>query len=160
MHRPRFSGHLNILFLPILALLVACNAANKEEQKQVDKKTDKDTIRRGNDRDRAEDSVATTGSYSNERFRNVTVQRIGTNTFRIRGQAQIFEATFSWVVEDGHEEIKTGYTMTDAGAPEWGNFDFTVQADKKDPNSTLVLILYEVSARDGSRQYELPIRLY
>ena len=28
------------------------------------------------------------------------------------------------------------------------------------PNSTLTLILFETSAEDGSRQYELPLVLY
>ena len=98
--------------------------------------------------------------YANKRFKDVTVERVGENKFRIRGKGQIFEASFSWVIEDGHEELKKGYEMTDAGAPEWGNFDFTVEAVKKRPNSTLHLVIYEVSAKDGSRQYELPIRLF
>jgi hypothetical protein len=50
--------------------------------------------------------------------------------------------------------------MTDAGAPAWGNFSFTVDAPKKNANSTLHLILFELSSKDGSRQYELPILLY
>jgi hypothetical protein len=49
--------------------------------------------------------------------------------------------------------------MTDAGAPEWGNFEFTIDVTKKRGNSTLTLILFESSAKDGSRQYELPIAL-
>jgi hypothetical protein len=49
--------------------------------------------------------------------------------------------------------------MTDAGAPEWGRFSFTVEAVKKRANSTLHIILFESSAKDGSRQYELPILL-
>lgn len=98
--------------------------------------------------------------YANKRFKDVTVERVGENKFRIRGKGQIFEASFSWVIEDGHEELKKGYEMTDAGAPEWGNFDFTVEAVKKRPNSTLHLVIYEVSAKDGSRQYELPIKLF
>ena len=71
--------------------------------------------------------------YANQRFKNVTVERVGENKFRIRGKGQIFEASFSWVIEDGHEELKQGHNMTDAGAPEWGNFDFTVEAVKKRP---------------------------
>ncbi|MEO6488548.1 MAG: Gmad2 immunoglobulin-like domain-containing protein, partial [Ferruginibacter sp.] len=70
-----------------------------------------------------------------------------------------FEAAFSWVVEDGHEELKKGFHMTDAGAPAWGKFDFTIDVQKKRENSTLTLILFESSAKDGSRQYELPIVL-
>ena len=99
-------------------------------------------------------------TYSNARFKEVTVEKIAEHKFLVQGKGQIFEASFNWVVEDGHEEIKKGFEMTDAGAPEWGNFKFTIDVQKKDPNSTLHLILFESSAKDGSRQYELPITLY
>lgn len=98
--------------------------------------------------------------YSNERFKEVTVERIDENKFRVRGKGQIFEANFNWIIEDGHDELKTGYQTTDAGAPEWGNFDFTITVQKKRENSKLTLVLFESSAKDGSRQYELPILLY
>lgn len=97
--------------------------------------------------------------YSNKRFRNVTIEKAANNKYIIKGEGQIFEASFSWVIEDGHDELQQGYTMTDAGAPEWGKFSFTVEAVKKRPNSTLHIILFEISAKDGSRQYELPIAL-
>mgnify|MGYP002795133947 CR=1 FL=1 len=97
--------------------------------------------------------------YANQRFRKVTVEKIASNKFRIQGEAQIFEANFNWVIEDGHYELKKGYEMTDAGAPEWGKFDFTIEAHKKRDNSTLNIVLFEISAKDGSRQYELQIPL-
>ncbi len=106
------------------------------------------------------DTLAAPKEYSNKRFREVTVEKVGDDKFRIRGQAQIFEANFSWIIEDGHNELKKGFEMTDAGAPEWGKFDFTVEAHKEEENSTLTLILFEISAEDGSRQYELPITLH
>ena len=99
------------------------------------------------------------GPMSNERFKDVMVKRLGPNKYEVNGKAQVFEAAFSWVVEDGHNELKTGHEMTDAGAPAWGNFKFAVDAEKKDEYSTLTLILFEVSAKDGSRQYELAIPL-
>lgn len=98
--------------------------------------------------------------YANKRFREVTVQKLDNNKFRVKGQGQIFESSFSWIVEDGHYELAKGFEMTDAGAPEWGKFDFTLDVTKKDTNSTLTLILFEISAKDGSRQYELPIPLH
>lgn len=98
--------------------------------------------------------------YSNQRFKDVTVERSGDHTFHIKGKGQIFEASFNWVIEDGHNELKQGFETTDAGAPEWGNFSFTVDAQKKNPNSTLHLVLFETSAKDGSRQHELPVFLY
>ncbi|HLF63954.1 MAG TPA: Gmad2 immunoglobulin-like domain-containing protein [Saprospiraceae bacterium] len=101
-----------------------------------------------------------TKTYSNERFKEVTVEKIGAHTFLVQGMGQIFEASFSWVIEDGHEELKKGFQMTDAGAPEWGKFSFTIDMPKKRTNSTLILILFESSPKDGSRQYELPVVLY
>lgn len=106
------------------------------------------------------DSTTTAPVYGNARFKEVTITREDSLTFRITGKAQIFEANFGWVIEDGHDELQTGHQMTDAGAPEWGNFDFKVTAQKNNPNTTLHLILFESSAKDGSRQYELPLRLY
>lgn len=98
--------------------------------------------------------------HSNERFKDVTVERVGEHKFIIKGRAQVFEATFGWVVEDGHEELKKGFEMTDAGAPEFGNFAFIIDVAKKRTNSTLHIVLFEESAKDGSRQYELPVLLY
>lgn len=98
-------------------------------------------------------------TYANQRFRAVTVQKTGEDKYTIKGEGQIFEAAFSWVVEDGHNELLSGHQMTDAGAPEWGKFSFTVEVKKARPNSTLTLILFESSAKDGSRQHQLPIVL-
>jgi len=98
-------------------------------------------------------------TYFNERFKDVTVERVGQDTFLVSGKAQVFEAAFSWIVEDGHEELEKGFQMTDAGAPEWGKFEFGISINKKRTNSTLTLILFESSPKDGSRQYELPITL-
>lgn len=99
-------------------------------------------------------------NYSNERFKNVTVEKVDGHKFRVKGEGQIFEASFSWTVEDGHDELVKGHEMTDAGAPEWGKFDFIVDVAKKRENSTLTLILFEISAKDGSPQHQLPIVLF
>lgn len=106
-----------------------------------------------------EDTVSVVQTYSNARFKEVAVERTGEHKFTIKGKGQIFEANFGWVVEDGHEELSSGYQMTDAGAPEWGAFKFTIEVEKKRQNSMLTLILFETSAMDGSRQHELPISL-
>lgn len=98
-------------------------------------------------------------TYSNERFRNVRVEVINDSSFRVQGEAQIFEARFGWVVEDGHNELANGFESTDAGAPSWGDFSFTVRVEKRQLNSTLHLILFENSAKDGSRQHSLPVPL-
>lgn len=139
-----------------LLILVACNNSEHKSTPAVNetlKPIPQEPIK-------TEPEAPLPKTYSNQRFKNVTLQRIGQNTFLLRGQGQVFEANFSWSVEDGHNELKKGFEMTDAGAPEWGNFEFTITVQKKRENSTLTLILFESSPKDGSRQYELPIALY
>ena len=107
----------------------------------------------------AKKKVAPPPVYANARFRNVKVVRQNDSTYLITGEAQVFEAAFSWVVEDGHDELMEGHEMTDAGAPVWGAFRFTISPKAQRANSTLTLVLFEYSAKDGSRQHELPIPL-
>ena len=97
--------------------------------------------------------------YKNEHFQKVTLEKLGNNKFRVKGQAQVFEATIKWSVEDGHYVIIDGFTTATIGAPEWGDFDFTFEAKKAEQNSALTLILFEESAKDGSQLYTLPISL-
>lgn len=139
-------------------ILAACNndAPGNVGPKEDTSKTVADTVGTGK---KMEADSLSSKTYANKRFRNVTIKRMGNDTFLVRGQGQIFEANFNWSVEDGHEELMKGYETTDAGAPEWGNFEFSIHVQKKRPHSTLTLILYESSAKDGSRQYELPITL-
>ena len=150
---------MKCLLLLCLVALAACN--NNEPTKTT---TVVDSLKAGTDTAQVKNDpkpeLPLPKTYSNKRFRDVTVERVGQDSFLVRGQGQIFEANFNWVVEDGHEELKKGYQMTDAGAPEWGKFEFAITAQKKRTNSTLTLILFETSAKDGSRQHELPITLY
>lgn len=146
------------VFIPVI-LFVACNN-NEANKVQVKTDTLKTTQATNQVKEKKPEVVIPTPkTYSNKRFRDVTVEKTGANKFRISGQGQIFEANFNWVVEDGHEELMKGFQMTDSGAPEWGKFEFTIDVQKKRANSTLTLILFESSAMDGSRQYELPIVL-
>ncbi len=155
---------MRIIAFFLLLFILACNS--KVENKQavnndsisVQKPVEKEPV--PIDPRVTKKDTGSSKEYSNARFRKVTVQRMEGNSFRVRGQGQIFEASFNWVIEDGHNEIAKGYQMTDAGAPEWGNFDFTVKASKKRANSTLHIILFEASAKDGSRQHELQMVLY
>ena len=155
----KINSDMRYTFMLSFIILVACN--NNEQIKTTDKvdtlKTTPETL---NVTKETEPEVPLPKTYSNKRFRDVTVERVGQDTFLVRGQGQIFEANFNWIVEDGHEELKKGFHMTDAGAPEWGNFEFAINVTKKRKNSTLMLVLFESSPKDGSRQYELPIALY
>ena len=160
----------NALSFLLFLLFFACNnsettpvTSDKEDStitKQDGTAVNNDSVAAVPDTNQSPSTNASPKTYSNQRFKDVAVEKTGEQTFLIKGKGQIFEANFSWVVEDGHEELQQGHQMTDAGAPEWGNFSFTVNASKKRPNSTLHLILFEISAKDGSRQYELPVPLY
>lgn len=107
----------------------------------------------------ADSSMKGSQVYANQRFRNVTIQKQPGNSYLVSGEGRIFEASFNWIIEDGHRELDSGYTTTDMGAPEWGKFSFTIKAPEHSPNSTLHLVLFEISAKDGSRTHELPIPL-
>lgn len=87
-------------------------------------------------------------------FRNIKVTKTGENKYHVTGQARVFEANVSYVVEDGHTELLKGFTMADMGGPEWGNFTFDLEVKKAKLNSTLTLIIFESSPKDGSRQHE------
>lgn len=143
------------LFWIAIILLVSCNKENKKATETDEILITSDTI----STTKTTPDIVTPKKYSNKRFREVTIEKVNINTFRVKGEGQIFEANFSWVVEDGHNELKNGFEMTDAGAPEWGKFDFTFEISKHDENTTLTLILFEISAKDGSRQHELLIPL-
>ena len=146
-----------IHFLPAFAL-AACTPGAEKSLPPEPTPTIVDSVQdRGTE---AAPAIPALEVHANERFKDVTVGKVGEHEFLIKGKGQIFEASFNWVVEDGHEELKQGYATTDAGAPEWGSFAFTVDVKKARPNSTLTLILFEASAMDGSRQHELPIVLY
>ena len=150
---------MRISFFIAILLLVGCH---NNETKNTSAKAD--TLKTSPAPDNGlekmpNDAIPSPKTYFNKHFRDVTVERVGENKFRIKGKGQIFEANFNWIVEDGHEELKKGFQMTDAGAPDWGEFDFTIDVHKKRENSTLTLVLFESSAMDGSRQYELPMVL-
>ena len=93
------------------------------------------------------DTILPLKAYTNKRFKNVIVERIGKDSFLVHGQGQIFEATFNWVLEDGHDELQKGFQMTDAGAPEWGKFKFIIQAQKKRKTQHLRLFYLRLAQR-------------
>ncbi len=144
-----------IAFILLITFLSSCNN-HKNTLQENDDTLSNDTVH-------VIKSIATkkeiVKEYSNARFRNVTALKVDENTFGIKGEAQVFEATLNWEVEDGHNILKSGFQTADAGAPEWGKFNFSITVKKESENSTLHLILYEISAEDGNRQNELPIPL-
>jgi hypothetical protein len=137
----------NVIIFMVLTAIYACNALENDtetvSQYQVD----------------SQHEEYTKTFYENERFKEVRVEEISENTYRVSGKAQVYEANINYVVEDGHYELAEGFASADAGAPEFGNFDFTFSVEKKEPYTTLMLILFESSANDGSRTHELIIPL-
>ena len=150
------------LLIPILLLFLfsACDFSSKQNKDNVQSDTMAEIPEDGVTTGPEEPDTTSSRKYSNERFRNVTVEQVGPHQFRIEGEARIFEGRFGWVVEDGHNELKRGWASANEGAPAWGEFSFTVDVEKERPNSTLHLILFDTSAKDGSREYELPVYLY
>ncbi|TCT16086.1 sporulation and spore germination protein [Natranaerovirga pectinivora] len=74
----------------------------------------------------------------------------------VRGLARVFEATIQYEFEDGHFLFDKGFTTASEGAPGWGEFEIIIDLDEIDFNSGSI-ILYEESAKDGSRLHELVI---
>lgn len=99
-------------------------------------------------------------NLSNKIFKEVSITKISDTTFEVKGQARVFEATFGYSIEDGHNILKSGFETADQGAPAWGNFSFRVSSSKPNPDTTLHLVLFEESAKDGTQQNQLPIKMY
>src|SRR5690242_14496803 len=106
------------IFLFVLVTLAACNNSDQQTSGQTKTETaNEDTTQLKQQPDSSEfknekenkPEASSPKTYSNERFKNVTVKNLGNNEFLIEGQAQVFEASFSWIVEDGHEEIMQGH---------------------------------------------------
>jgi hypothetical protein len=148
--------HEHVMKLIYYVLFTGCFSCNAPE-KPENAATTADTAAIEHVTDRVKKSLVK--SYSNARFKDVVVEQSDSGRFHISGKAQVFEAVFSWVVEDGQEELLSGHEMTDAGAPAFGNFSFDI-AVKKKVNTALYLVLFESSPKDGSRQFELRVPLY
>lgn len=143
----------------ILILLVftifSCNKNKTDETEIITNSISTDTIAVEKPVEKSE----VLKKHQNERFRNVTVEKLKNNNFRVKGEAQVYEATIKWTVEDGHYVIADGFTTATIGAPEWGDFEFTFEAKKAEENSALTLILFEESAKDGTQLHSLAISL-
>ncbi|WP_209121323.1 Gmad2 immunoglobulin-like domain-containing protein [Alkalihalobacillus sp. BA299] len=74
----------------------------------------------------------------------------------VSGLARVFEGTILYEFEDGHYMLDEGFTTAASGAPEWGEFEIIIELDEVTSNSGRV-ILFEESAKDGSRINELKI---
>lgn len=74
----------------------------------------------------------------------------------VRGLARVYEGTILYEFEDGHFILDEGFTTATEGAPGWGEFEIVIELDDIAGYSGRV-ILFEESAKDGSRINELQI---
>ncbi len=81
---------------------------------------------------------------------------------RVEGQARAFEAALSHELRDANGLIvsKERFTTADAGAPVYGNFRSTLPFDKTPTASTGELRVFTRSAKDGSIQDLVRIKLH
>ena len=99
-----------------------------------------------------------TSPLENKAFRNIKVSGFQGN-YTVTGEARIFEATLQYEVEDGHSILLEGFETADKGAPDWGNFTINIDISEEHlpENGAISLILFEESAKDGSRINELSV---
>jgi Immunoglobulin-like domain of bacterial spore germination len=79
---------------------------------------------------------------------------------RVWGTANTFEATFEYELVDGAGKVLSHHFVTaTSGSGTRGTYDFTIRFDT--PPGPGKLVVYEISAADGSRihQVEIPLRL-
>lgn len=145
-----------VALLTLVFLVIACNNKKDDDSKSNETEISVDTIQLEDPNVMDNESVK---EFSNERFRKVVVEKLDGNKFRIQGEAQVFEATINWSVEDGHNVYNEGFTTATVGAPDWGKFDFTFEIKKAEDIEVLNLILYEISAKDGNQTYVLLVPL-
>ncbi len=75
----------------------------------------------------------------------------------VSGVARVFEATLNYeVITKNGQTLNKGVTTAAIGAPSWGKYDFEVCHIS---NKAYYIVLFTTSARDGSRQNEIKLRL-
>ena len=156
------------LLVPLLltgTLLIACSEEEKEPKEETPsemnvKAEEKKTDTTKSEEQKTEDKGAYL--YENDAFRieTVDVQEDGKKII-VSGLANVYEATISYSVEDGHEVFDTGFVT--ASSAEWGTFELIVQLkDGSQPaNGSYYVILYSESMADGSwmHQLEIPVEI-
>jgi hypothetical protein len=90
------------IFLFSIIVLFSCFNKKENSVEAVEVLKTSDTVQVTKE---AQSEPAISKEYSNERFRAVTVQKVDDATFRVKGQGQIFEASFSRT----SSELQTSY---------------------------------------------------
>src|SRR4051812_41011955 len=89
---------MKLWHLLFLTVCIACNQQGKESAGSSQKT---DQPQPATNQPSPKQHSSTIRYYSNQRFKDVKVEQTGENKFHLTGKAQVFEAAFSWVVEDG-----------------------------------------------------------
>jgi uncharacterized protein YceK len=96
----------------------------------------------------------------NKAFRNIKVEG-EYGEYTVTGEARVFEGVFGYSVSDGHQYFIEEFKQVDEGAPNWSAFtlEISISEDELPVNGTVMLELYEESAKDGSKVNELNVPL-
>ncbi|WP_162848386.1 Gmad2 immunoglobulin-like domain-containing protein [Paenibacillus nanensis] len=96
----------------------------------------------------------------NSAFCHVKVSGSG-GTYTVTGEGRVFEAVMAYAVEDGHNYLLESFHTLDSGAPAWSPFqlEIVIPEEQLPENGTLILELFEYSAKDGSKINTLIIPL-
>ncbi|MCM3719085.1 BsuPI-related putative proteinase inhibitor [Fictibacillus phosphorivorans] len=100
------------------------------------------------------------GDLKNNSFRNIHFT--GTDgEYKVSGEARVFEASFAYLVTDGHEVLVENHAQTAEGAPAWAPFSIEIEIPEDDLpiNGTLMLELFYYSPKDGEKTDVLAVPL-
>jgi len=87
------------------------------------------------------------------------LEKVG-NPIRAKGTANTFEATFQYdVVDPDGNVVDTHFVTATSGSGQRGTFDFTTKPYVVSRPGKGKLVVYELSAKDGSRIHEVAIPL-
>ena len=75
----------------------------------------------------------------------------------VTGLARVFEGTINYALEtEIGEVLDEGFTTATAGGPAWGEFNILINNIPEEAN---YLAIFSISAKDGSRQFEIKLDL-
>jgi hypothetical protein len=129
-----------ILILTAIFNLVACSHENKAPV--VDKKPNVIENKNKNTK-----SNLPKKQYENEAFKEVVITETDQGV-DVTGKASVFEGVFQYAIVVGNKTVLQDKYQT-AGAPAWGDFQFTIA--KKFVKKGAMLELFVYSAKDGSK---------
>lgn len=141
-------------YLLILTVILAgCNSGNERDTSTI-VANNPDSVAPADHTsvDQPADTTSTVAApQSNDRFRDVTLVRLSNDSANLRGRARIFEANLSYAVYEQGKLMYENFHTTSAGAPEWGEFDFNIKVPAPSTDTGTYVMVYESSAKDGSR---------